>query len=48
MDHESRQRAVRDVLRKHISSEERQDILGFLIYTPEEMDLYSNAFEETQ
>jgi len=46
MDHEARQGAVWKLLRSHLTSEEKQQVLGFLIYTPEEAQTYSEAYQD--
>ncbi len=46
MDHEARQGAVWKLLRSHLSSEERQQVLGFLIYTSEEVKAYTEAYQD--
>lgn len=46
MDHEARQNAVWSLLRNKLSQQERQEILGFLIYTPEELKVYSEAYDD--
>jgi len=47
MDHEARQRLVWGLLRAHLTQEERQQVLGFLVYTPEEVKFYTEAYEES-
>jgi hypothetical protein len=46
MDHEARQGAVWKLLRSHLPPEERQQVLGFLIYTPEEVKAYTEAYQD--
>jgi len=46
MDHEARQGAVWKLLRSHLTPDERQQVLGFLIYTPEEIQAYSEAYQD--
>ncbi|MGH7596033.1 MAG: hypothetical protein ACREOI_06745 [bacterium] len=46
MDHEARQGAVWKLLRSRLSSEERQQVLGFLIYTPEEVKAYTEVYQD--
>ncbi|MDZ7289926.1 MAG: hypothetical protein ONB44_10095 [candidate division KSB1 bacterium] len=46
MDHEARQGAIWNLLRAHLAPDERQHVLGFLIYTPEEIKAYSEAYED--
>jgi hypothetical protein len=46
MDHEARQGAVWKLLRAHLTPDERQQVLGFLIYTPEEVQAYTEAYQD--
>ncbi len=46
MDHEARQGAVWKLLRSHLAPDERQQVLGFLIYTPEEVKAYAEAYQD--
>jgi hypothetical protein len=46
MDHEARQGAVWKLLRAHLTPDEKQQVLGFLIYTPEEVQAYSEAYQD--
>jgi acid stress-induced BolA-like protein IbaG/YrbA len=47
MDHEARQRTIWNLLRAHLTPEERRQVLGFLIYTPEEANAYTEAYEDS-
>lgn len=41
----TRQSAVRKLLRENLSETQQRKILGFLIYTPREIQMYSEAYE---
>ena len=41
MDHEARQRKIWSLLEKKITRAERSKILGFIAFTPEEHEVYS-------
>lgn len=46
MDHEARQGLIWGLLRAHLSKEERQEVLGFLAYTPAEEKFYLEAYQD--
>ena len=46
MDHEARQGAVWKLLRSRLTPDEKQQVLGFLIYTPEEVQAYTEAYQD--
>ena len=46
MDHEARQGAVWKLLRSRLAPDEKQQVLGFLIYTPEEVRAYTEAYQD--
>ena len=48
MDHEARQETVWDLLRASLSQEERRNVLGVLIYTPQEVKAYTEAYENVE
>jgi acid stress-induced BolA-like protein IbaG/YrbA len=45
LDNEARDKMIRTPLRALLTSEERQQILNFLAYTPAEEKMYSEAFD---
>jgi len=46
MDHEARQGAIWKLLRPRLAPDERRQVLGFLIYTPEEVKAYTEAYQD--
>lgn len=46
MDHEARHEAVWTPLRSQLTKEERLQVLGFLVYTPKEIETYSETYED--
>jgi len=46
MDHEARQGTVWKLLRSRLTPDEKQQVLGFLIYTPEEVQAYTEAYQD--
>jgi stress-induced morphogen len=46
LDSEARHEMIWSRLRNHLSSEERRQVLGFLAFTPAEMQAYSEAYED--
>ncbi len=45
MSHLSRQGAIWKLLRENLTATQQQKILGFLIYTPKEIQSYNEAYE---
>jgi len=46
MDHEARQGTVWKPLRSRLTPDEKQQVLGFLIYTPDEVRAYTEAYQD--
>jgi stress-induced morphogen len=47
LDSEARHELIWSLLRKHLTPEERQQIIGFLDYTPAEKEFYTEAFQDS-
>ncbi len=47
MSHLTRQGTVWKLLRENLTEAQQRKILGFLIYTPKEIQTYSEAYEDT-
>ena len=46
LDFETRHELIWNLLRAHLSPEERQQVLSFIDYTPAEIKAYTEAFKE--
>lgn len=47
LDSEARHEMIWNLLRAHLAPEERQQIIGFLDYTPAEEKFYAEAYEDS-
>jgi len=47
LDSEARHEMIWNLLRAHLAPEERQQIIGFLDYTPAEEKFYTEAYQDS-